>query len=62
MINIENIQSIRNAMAFVMAYAVKQIFGEVKFGTGAATDDGFYLILKLPRSWLLRTLNLIETK
>jgi len=62
MINIEKIQSIRNAMAFVMAYAVKQIFGEVKFGTGAATDDGFYYDFELPRSLVIEDLNLIENK
>jgi len=58
----EKIYKIRHTMAHVMAYAVKQIFGEVKFGIGPVIEDGFYYDFELPRSLVLEDLSLIEEK
>lgn len=58
----EKIYNIRHTMAHVMAYAVKQIFGEVKFGIGPVIEDGFYYDFELPRSLVPEDLSLIEEK
>ncbi len=36
------IETIRHSMAHVMAYAVKKLYKDVKFGIGPAIDNGFY--------------------
>ena len=37
-----SINTIRHTLAHVMAYAVKQMFPETKFGIGPVIEDGFY--------------------
>ncbi|AUS98292.1 threonine--tRNA ligase [Clostridium thermosuccinogenes] len=58
----EKLYNIRHTMAHVMAYAVKQIFGEVKFGIGPVIEDGFYYDFELPRSLVPEDLGIIEEK
>ena len=58
----EKIYNIRHTIAHVMAYAVKQIFGEVKFGIGSVIEDGFYYDFELPRSLVPEDLRLLEEK
>ena len=36
------IPTIRHTLAHIMAYAVKQMFPETKFGIGPVIEDGFY--------------------
>jgi threonyl-tRNA synthetase len=58
----KKLYKIRLAMAYVLACAVKQKFGEVKFGMGAVTEDGFYYDFELPRSLFPEDLEQIEGK
>jgi threonyl-tRNA synthetase len=58
----EKLYKIRHTLAHVMAYAVKQIFEEVKFGIGPVIEDGFYYDFELPRPLVPEDLNLIEEK
>ena len=58
----DKLYKIRHTMAHVMAYAVKQIFEEVKFGTGLAIEDGFYYDFELPRPLIPEDLIQIEEK
>ena len=37
-----SINTIRHTLAHVMAYAVKQMFPETKFGIGPVIEDGLY--------------------
>jgi len=37
-----NIETIRHTLAHVMAYAVKQLYPDVKFGIGPIIENGFY--------------------
>jgi len=37
-----DIQTIRHSLAHILAYAVEELYPEVKFGIGPAIDDGFY--------------------
>jgi len=45
-----SIETLRHSLAHILAYAVKELFGEVKFGTGPATDVGFYYDFEFPKS------------
>ncbi|MEI6627249.1 MAG: threonine--tRNA ligase [bacterium] len=38
----EQLEKIRHSTSHVMAYAVKELFGEVKFAIGPTIEDGFY--------------------
>jgi len=38
----ENLEKIRHSTSHIMAYAVKEIFGDVKFAIGPTIDEGFY--------------------
>jgi len=58
----EKLNRIRHTMAHVLAYAVKQIFDDVKFGIGPVIEDGFYYDFDLPRSLVPEDLNLVEEK
>lgn len=64
MSNIENdkLYRIRHTMAHVMAYAVRQIFGEARFGAGSVIEDGFFYDFELPRPLVPVDLNRIEEK
>ncbi|WGK69804.1 threonine--tRNA ligase [Candidatus Haliotispira prima] len=41
------IEEIRHSLAHVMAYAVQELYGNVKMGVGPTTDHGFYYDLDL---------------
>lgn len=58
----DKLYKIRHTMAHVMAYAVKQIFEEVSFGTGLVIEDGFYYDFELPRPLVPEDLLQIEEK
>ncbi|NJD04826.1 MAG: threonine--tRNA ligase [Ruminiclostridium sp.] len=53
---------LRHAMAHILAYAVKQMFNDVKFGIGSVIEDGFYYDFELPRAIISEDLELIERK
>lgn len=44
----EALEILRHSCAHVMAYAIKELYGDVKFGVGPAIEDGFYYDMKLP--------------
>ena len=61
----EKIYRIRHTMALVMAFAVKQIFGDVgyvKFGSKCVMDERFYYDFELPRSLVSDDLIQIQEK
>ena len=46
----ENLDAMRHTAAHVLAYAVKKLFPNTKFGIGPVIDTGFYYDFELPRS------------
>ena len=56
------LEIIRHSAAHLMAEAVQELFPEVKFGIGPATEDGFYYDFDLSRSLTPDDLNAIEKK
>jgi len=40
--NLKKIEKIRHSLAHVLAYAIDELFNDVKFGMGPAVDNGFY--------------------
>jgi threonyl-tRNA synthetase len=54
--------AIRHTLAHVMASAVGQIFGDVRFGIGPVIEDGFYYDFELPRPLVPEDLKQIEEK
>ena len=38
----EQLDKIRHSTSHIMAYAVKELFGNVKFAIGPTIDEGFY--------------------
>ncbi|HEX2947441.1 MAG TPA: threonine--tRNA ligase [Clostridia bacterium] len=58
----DKLWAIRHTMAHVMAFAVRQIFGDVRFGIGQVIEDGFYYDFELPRSLVPEDLKHIEEK
>lgn len=51
----EALSLIRHSCAHIMAAALIDIFGDVKFGVGPAIDDGFYYDVRLPEGKSLST-------
>jgi Threonyl-tRNA synthetase len=58
----EKLQIQRHSAAHVLAAAVLQMFPETKFGTGPATDSGFYYDFLLPRPLIPEDLPILENK
>jgi threonyl-tRNA synthetase len=52
----------RHTMAHVLAYAVKQIFSEARFGIGTVIEDRFYYDFELPEPLVPEDLSRIEEK
>lgn len=44
-----DLDRMRHSAAHVMAHAVQELFGDVKFGVGPVIEDGFYYDMELPR-------------
>ncbi len=53
---------LRHSTAHILAAAVLEMFPEAKFGTGPATEDGFYYDFDLPRTLIPEDLPLLEEK
>jgi len=58
----EALEVIRHSASHLMALAVKEIYGEVKFGIGPSIEDGFYYDLLLEESITPEDLEKIEKK
>lgn len=58
----EELYKTRHTIAHILAYAVKQLFNDVKFGIGPVIEDGFYYDFELPRAIISEDLELIERK
>ncbi len=56
----EALEVLRHSASHIMAAAVKKLFPGVKFGTGPATEEGFYYDFELPRSLTEEDLPRIE--
>jgi len=57
-----NIETRRHSGAHVLAMAVLDFFPEVKFGTGPATENGFYYDFFLPRNLIPEDIDILEKK
>jgi len=55
-------ETVRHSLAHILAAAVQQLFGEVRFGIGPAIEHGFYYDFDLPQSLTLEDLPKIEKK
>lgn len=64
MSNIENekLYKIKHTMTFVLAFAVNEIFSEVKLGTGTVSENEFFYDFELSRPLVLEDINQIEEK
>lgn len=58
----EKLYKIRNTMALVLAYAVDEIFKDVKLGTGTASEDEFFYDFELQRAFVPEDMEKIEDK
>ncbi len=58
----ESLEVIRHSASHLMALAVKEIYGDVKFGIGPSIEDGFYYDLLLEASITPEDLEKIEEK
>ncbi len=56
------IETIRHSLSHVLAAAVQQLFGEVRFGIGPAIEHGFYYDFDLPQSLTPEDLPKIEKR
>ncbi len=57
-----NLETIRHSLAHVLATAVLEMFPESKFGTGPATENGFFYDFDLPRTLIPEDLPILEEK
>ena len=57
-----NKEVLRHSTAHILATAVLEMFPEAKFGTGPATENGFYYDFDLPRTLIPEDLPLLEEK
>ncbi|MBQ8762122.1 MAG: threonine--tRNA ligase [Clostridia bacterium] len=57
-----DISTIRHSLAHIMAYAVKQLYPDVKFAIGPSIDTGFYYDFDLGHSLTTDDLKVIEAK
>lgn len=64
MSNIKNdrLYEIRNTMSLVLAYAVNEIFSDVKLGTGKVSENDFFYDFELKRPLVQEDLKQIEDK
>src|SRR3989344_1518951 len=46
----KNIENIRHSLAHILAYAVKELYPETKFGIGPIIENGFYYDFQLPKT------------
>ncbi|MFC1645381.1 threonine--tRNA ligase [Patescibacteria group bacterium] len=53
---------LRHSTAHALAAAVLEMFPETKFGTGPATENGFYYDFMLPRTLIPEDLEILEEK
>lgn len=60
--SIRSIEVFRHSCSHVMAYAMQELFGDVKFAYGPAVENGFYYDFGLPNSLLDENLVEIENK
>ena len=56
------IETIRHSLAHILAYAMEEIYPDVKFGIGPAIENGFYYDFQLKEPLSLKDLPLIEKK
>ncbi len=56
------IEEIRHSLAHVMAYAVQELYGDVRMGVGPTTENGFYYDLDLEHRIVAEDLPQIEVK
>jgi threonyl-tRNA synthetase len=57
-----NLETIRHSLAHILATAVLEMFPEAKFGTGPATENGFFYDFDLPRTLIPEDLPILEEK
>lgn len=61
--NKENrLEAARHSLAHILATAVLNMFPEAKFGTGPATENGFFYDFDLPRTLIPEDLPILEEK
>jgi threonyl-tRNA synthetase len=53
---------LRHSLAHILATAVLEMFPEAKFGTGPATENGFFYDFDLPRTLIPEDLPILEEK
>lgn len=58
----QDIFNVRHSLSHIMAQAVKELFGNVKFAIGPAIDNGFYYDFDLEKTILPEDLEKIENK
>ncbi|MFZ5981981.1 MAG: threonine--tRNA ligase [Patescibacteria group bacterium] len=56
------LETLRHSLAHILASAVLEMFPEAKFGTGPATDNGFFYDFELPRTLIPEDLPILEEK
>ena len=57
-----NLETSRHSLAHILATAVLDMFPEAKFGTGPATENGFFYDFDLPRTLIPEDLPILEEK
>lgn len=60
--NDEHLQAMRHSLAHILAYAVQDLYKNVKFGVGPVIEDGFYYDFDLGQTISEEDLNKIEDK
>ena len=55
-------EKIRHSLSHILAYAVRELFSDAKFGIGPAIENGFYYDFDLPKTLTPQDLPLIEKK
>jgi len=58
----KELEVIRHSLAHILATAVLNMFPEAKFGTGPATENGFFYDFDLPRTLIPEDLAILEEK
>ena len=57
-----DIETVRHSLAHVMAYAVQELYKDVKFGIGPAIENGFYYDFDVEKPFEPEDLQKIEDK
>jgi len=60
--NKEKTEKIRHSLSHILAYAVKELYPNTKFGIGPAIENGFYYDFDLPKTISITDLEKIEKK